>query len=74
MSKYKNKVMMITEHALRKLETYAEFLECAELYKDDEDLHQLYIDLAMQEKNHFMQLHNRVGTFFKSVYDGSETE
>lgn len=72
MSKYKDKINTITNHALSKLDTYAEYLECAEKYQDDEDLHQLYIDLAMQEKNHFLQLHNRVGHFFKDMYGGSE--
>lgn len=70
MSKYREKVKVITEEALNKLNKQAEYLELAEHYKDDEELKNLYMDLASRERICFMDLHNRVGEFFKTMYEG----
>lgn len=72
MSKYRDKVKIITDEAMHKLEKQAEYLELAEQYKDDEELKNLYMDLASREAICFKSLHDRIGDFFKKAYERGE--
>lgn len=56
-----------SEHILEEIECYAEYMECAEKFKDIPEIHELYISMANEEYQHFMKLHNLVGGLFKET-------